>query len=100
MKCNIAAATPYSDSFNIWLFTDGPRRGVLRFTDAGIAVEAVPEGSIVEPTLTLPSDALEALARAAAGVIPATDATSAHLADARGTRDRLLTLVEHVIERP
>jgi hypothetical protein len=46
------------------------------------------------PTFRLPPEALEALLREASNVLPASDATVAHLADAVATRDRLLALVE------
>lgn len=46
------------------------------------------------PTLSLPHDVWDAIAKKAAGALPPSAATDRHLADAIAVRDRLLTMVE------
>lgn len=59
--------------------------------------EHVPFGAEPEPSLVLPSEALEALVAAGADHLPPSSAQAEHLADTRAVRDRLLTLVERQV---
>lgn len=68
---------------------------VLRPSDGGWSWEAVEHGqSLPDPSLKIPEDALQELVREASNILPAEDATTKHLNDAIGVRDRLLTIVE------
>jgi TolB-like protein len=52
----------------------------------------------VPPTLTIPVDALAALALAAGDHLPPSAATDRHLDDTIAVRDRMTTLVEKLID--
>lgn len=93
------------DSWRIWI-ADGLRsRGARRIYALDEHGQAKPEYEISEqassdsipPTLILPTDFLRAIVTAAneeAGLLPPDRAMAAHLGDARGMRDRLLTMIE------
>lgn len=86
-------------SHDIWLYDEDPVENCFRLyrpqADGEIRVETIPNGAHwPEPSLTLPSEMLEAIVAACADHLPPSSAQAAHLADAIGIRDRLLTLVE------
>jgi hypothetical protein len=86
-----------SRSLRVWFYESARENGAtlikVKGSDALERVE-VPAGVHPEPSLVLPEDFVEALIREASDVLPPSDATSAHLSDARSTRDRLLAMIE------
>lgn len=62
--------------------------------DGQIIWRDVAEGQELPVFFRCTPDVLEALLRATGDIVPASDATTAHLNDAIGIRDRLLSLVE------
>lgn len=77
----------------VWFYEPTPQ-GTLIFDVVAGTHKLLKDGEKEPPPLELPEVALQALAAEAAGILPVSDATSAHLADAVKVRDRLLTLVE------
>lgn len=86
---------------DIWIVEELPGARRLLIPDGATAsyVNLDPEGPAPPPSLRLPTEALEALLAEAAELTPPTPATVEHLADARATRDRLLSLVERAHPR-
>lgn len=80
----------------VWLYDDGPD-GTRIYSPDGLEVRTLPYGTERgEPSLMIHKEALKALIGASTDSFPASDATTAHLKDAIGVRDRLLSLVERV----
>lgn len=94
MKC-IAEQNWTGHGVRIWLFEDGPTVRKLVVPEQGMWRwdEVDPGAEKGEPSLTLPDAALEAIIREASGLVPASDATTAHLQDTIGVRDQLMQLV-------
>lgn len=85
----------------IWLYSDASNGGVTihEVVEGGGGstfrdVRLEPGVADAAPSIELREDMLEAHLTAAAGVLPASDATTAHLNDTITVRDRLLALVE------
>jgi hypothetical protein len=64
--------------------------GRIVWTEIGRAGAEIPFFLHVDP------ETLEAIVRASSDAVPASDATTSHLKDAIGVRDRLLAMVESV----
>lgn len=86
-----------SRTVKVWLWRQGERdtRQVLRFLGGDTYQwDEVLAAVVMEPSFVLQEDAFAALVAAGSDILPPSAATSQHLADAIGVRDRLLTLVE------
>lgn len=81
----------------IWFYepSEGGGRVLRVLSDDTYRWEDVTPGTaLAAPSIVLPEDALQELVREVSNILPVEDATSAHLKDAIGVRDRLLALVE------
>lgn len=85
-----------NDNLKIWFYEKhGHVLRTYKYLGDGVWEAAdVVDGELSEPSMTLPSEALEALIRAAEGHVHAQDATVRHLDDAIAIRDRLLSMLE------
>lgn len=95
MRCRIEPEI-LTHAVKVWLYYDGEGGTYVWRPSAGAgALQQVEEGAaVVEPSLRLSDEALEALVREAQGFVSASDATTRHLDDAVAVRDRLMLLVE------
>lgn len=84
--------------FKVWLYEplgQGRTVRVVGFDERGeVLLQNFEDTADIPPSFVLREDMLKALLDEAAGVLPPSEATSEHLADARAIRDRLLALVE------
>lgn len=83
-----------SQMVKVWLYTDGGPDVHVLGADGAMHPHRADVADLPEPTFRLPEEGLAAVVREASNILPVTDATSAHLADAIGVRERLLVLVE------
>lgn len=86
------------DAVKVWLYQTGAHMTVQVIAiqeDGELLMCNYEEGTEPPaPSFILPTAALEALVKEAAGVLPPSETTVDAMRDARETRDRLLTLVE------
>lgn len=85
--------SPIRPDFDVHVADDRHRLAAV-LEDGRLVWREVAENEEWPVFVRLPPEVLEALARAAANVVPATDATVEALADTRMVRDRLLAIVE------
>ena len=79
----------------VYVFNETPAGKFSAVTNAnGMRWVEVEDGDFPPPLLDIPTDMWIAMAGELQSVSVATDATSAHLDDAKEVRDRLLVLVE------
>ncbi len=72
----------------------------FKATESGVVGTTVSAGAaILEPLMRLPLEAVEALALALSSSLPPSQAVSLHLKDATEVRDRVLSLLEQVVNR-
>lgn len=76
----------------------GPNGWAYSYEDGNLIPNEVKPGGTVPATLVLPYEAVEAIVAALPGKVTASDATLDALVDTRGTRDRLLALVERLTD--
>lgn len=95
------------DQYEIWMFDRTPSGNQVFYPveGGGWRVEHVEHSAAIpnQPTLTFSRGMLEAFIEATRHIIPASEATQAHLADAIKIRDRLLDLLTApgiVLDRP
>ena len=90
-------SVPWGDYYEVRLAYQAGRitAAATGIEDGGYVIfEEIKDSDETKPFLKLRPDQLEALARAFGEVTQANDQTLESLKDARGTRDRLLTLIE------
>lgn len=95
------------DTVQVWVYdgvTESSPGRVLRLGQLdngplgpGMRWEEHELGARPEPTLELRTDILEAIVKAAADTLPVTPATERHLADATASRDRITSMLEHLL---
>jgi hypothetical protein len=90
---------------DVWLYDRTPDGGAWvwrqKLTPGGMFEwqrTPIRNGEIAEPSFRLPDGFAGPLAAALAEVEPPNTSMDRHLRDAVATRDRLLTLVEHVVK--
>lgn len=100
MQCRIDRPVDRDDVF-IYLFNDhGRGRTVYLFSHDHGHMEPleVAEGEQMPPSLVMRPQMLEAIVKAGSDFLPPSAATDNHLNDAVGVRDRLLGMVERIVD--